>query len=593
VSFYEEETAYGSVYNRRVAGRLAGYLRPYWLQVAASVVMMLAVALLELVPVLIVRTAIDDHIAVSEVDGLGMLAIIFLAALVITFVLRYAQMYLMAWVGQRMMVDLRMELFTHIQRLSVAFFDRNPVGRVVIRLTGDVQQIEMVISQGVIQILTNMLIVVAIVVAMFALHFQLSLVLMAFVVPLIILVQRFAAAQREAFREQRIWMARINAYLNELITGVTIIQLFNRQRKNLEYFDHRNTGALGANMRVLFWYAAFEPTVVLFNALTTGVIIWFAGGAVLEGSLTLGTLVAFLAFMQRFFWPVRELTERYTMLQGAMASAERIFGVIDEPEEVKDIQGAGTLEQVRGEIRFDHVWFAYQPDNWVLKDVSFTIRPGEKVAVVGATGAGKSTMVALLSRFYDVQQGAILVDGVPIRDLQQRWLRRHVGTMLQDPWVFTDTIEENIRLRDRSISGEQIRAAARAVGASTFIERLPEGYGTLLAERGANLSTGQKQLLALARVAAFNPEIVLVMDEATASIDPETEAIIQRGLAEVMAGRTAIIIAHRLNTIRAVDRIIVLHLGEVVEDGSHDELMALDGIYARLYELQYRVQNAP
>ncbi|MDA0270440.1 MAG: ABC transporter ATP-binding protein [Chloroflexi bacterium] len=593
MSFYEEETAYGSVYNRRVAGRLTGYLRPYWLQVAASVVMMLAVALLELVPVLIVRTAIDDHIAVSEVDGLGMLAIIFLGALVITFVLRYVQMYLMAWVGQRMMVDLRMELFTHIQRLSVAFFDRNPVGRVVIRLTGDVQQIEMVISQGVIQILTNMLIVVAIVVAMFALHFQLSLILMAFVVPLIILVQRFAAAQREAFRDQRIWMARINAYLNELITGVTIIQLFNRQRKNLEYFDHRNTGALAANMRVLFWYAAFEPTVVLFNAITTGVIIWFAGGAVLEGSLTLGTLVAFLAFMQRFFWPVRELTERYTMLQGAMASAERIFGVIDEPEEVTDIEGAGTLEEVRGEIRFDHVWFAYHPDNWVLKDVSFTIQPGEKVAVVGATGAGKSTMMALLSRFYDVQQGAILVDGVPIRDLQQRWLRRHVGTMLQDPWVFTDTIEENIRLRDRSISGEQIRAAARAVGASTFIERLPEGYGTLLAERGANLSTGQKQLLALARVAAFNPEIVLVMDEATASIDPETEAIIQRGLAEVMAGRTAIIIAHRLNTIRAVDRIIVLHLGEVVEDGSHDELMALDGIYARLYELQYRVQSAP
>ena len=593
MSFYEEETAYGSVYNRRVAGRLTGYLRPYWLQVAASVVMMLAVALLELVPVLIVRTAIDDHIAVSEVDGLGMLAIIFLGALVITFVLRYVQMYLMAWVGQRMMVDLRMELFTHIQRLSVAFFDRNPVGRVVIRLTGDVQQIEMVISQGVIQILTNMLIVVAIVVAMFALHFQLSLILMAFVVPLIILVQRFAAAQREAFRDQRIWMARINAYLNELITGVTIIQLFNRQRKNLEYFDHRNTGALAANMRVLFWYAAFEPTVVLFNAITTGVIIWFAGGAVLEGSLTLGTLVAFLAFMQRFFWPVRELTERYTMLQGAMASAERIFGVIDEPEEVTDIEGAGTLEEVRGEIRFDHVWFAYHPDNWVLKDVSLTIQPGEKVAVVGATGAGKSTMMALLSRFYDVQQGAILVDGVPIRDLQQRWLRRHVGTMLQDPWVFTDTIEENIRLRDRSISGEQIRAAARAVGASTFIERLPEGYGTLLAERGANLSTGQAQLLALARVAAFNPEIVLVMDEATASIDPETEAIIQRGLAEVMAGRTAIIIAHRLNTIRAVDRIIVLHLGEVVEDGSHDELMALDGIYARLYELQYRVQSAP
>lgn len=593
MSFYEEESAYGKVYDRRVAGRLIGYLRPYSLQVTASLLMMFAVAILELVPVLLVRTAIDNHIGQGRTDDLPVLALLFLAVLAVTFILRYAQMYLMAWVGQRMMVDLRMELFTHIQRLAVAFFDRNPVGRVVIRLTGDVQQIEMVISQGVIQILTNMLIVVAIVVAMFVLDWTLALVLMLFVVPLVYLVQRFAQAQREAFGDQRIWMARINAYLNELITGVTIIQLFNRQRQNLSYFTDRNKGALEANMRVLFWYAAFEPTVVLFNAITTGVIIWFGGRGVLEDSITLGTLVAFLAFMQRFFWPVRELSERYTMLQGAMASAERIFGVIDEPEEVTDIPGATTLEEVRGEIRFDHVWFAYNEPNWVLKDVSFSIAPGEKVAIVGATGAGKSTMMALLSRFYDVQGGAILVDGVPIRDLQQRWLRRHVGTMLQDPWVFTDTIEENIRLRDRSISAEQIRAAARAVGASTFIERLPEGYGTMLAERGNNLSTGQKQLLALARVAAFNPEIVLVMDEATASIDPETEAIIQRGLNEVMAGRTAIIIAHRLNTIRAVDRIIVLHQGEVVEDGSHEALIALDGIYARLYELQYRVQSAP
>ncbi|PKN82100.1 MAG: antibiotic ABC transporter ATP-binding protein [Chloroflexi bacterium HGW-Chloroflexi-9] len=593
MSFYEEESAYGKVYDRRVAGRLIGYLRPYGLQVIASLLMMFAVAILELVPVLLVRTAIDDHIGQGRTDDLPVLALIFMAVLGVTFVLRYAQMYLMAWVGQRMMVDLRMELFTHIQRLAVAFFDRNPVGRVVIRLTGDVQQIEMVVSQGVIQILTNTLMVIAIVIAMFALDWKLALLLMLFVVPLIYLVQRFAKAQREAFRDQRVWMARINAYLNELITGVTIIQLFNRQRQNLSYFTERNKGALGANMRVLFWYAAFEPTVVLFNAITTGVIIWFGGRGVLEDSITLGTLIAFLAFMQRFFWPVQQLSERYTMLQGAMASAERIFGVIDEPEEVTDIPGAGTLEAVRGEIRFDHVWFAYGEPNWVLKDVSFSIAPGEKVAIVGATGAGKSTMMALLSRFYDVQRGAILVDGVPIRDLQQRWLRRHVGTMLQDPWVFTDTIEENIRLRDRSISAEQIRVAARAVGASTFIERLPEGYGTMLAERGANLSTGQKQLLALARVAAFNPEIVLVMDEATASIDPETEAIIQRGLNEVMAGRTAIIIAHRLNTIRAVDRIIVLHQGEVVEDGSHEELMALDGIYARLYELQYRVQSAP
>jgi len=273
-----------------------------------------------------------------------------------------------------------------------------------------------------------------------------------------------------------------------------------------------------------------------------------------------------------------------------MASAERIFGVLDEPHEVLDPEGATAPIEVHGEIRFDHVSFAYNEGNWVLKDVDFTIPPGQKVAIVGATGAGKSTMMALLSRFYDVQQGAILVDGQPITNLPQRWLRRNVGVMLQDPWIVSDTVEENIRLRDPEISSEQIRIAAEAVGAAKFIERLPDGYQTVLAERGANLSTGQKQLIALARVAAFNPGIVLVMDEATASIDPETEEIIQAGLGRVMAGRTAIIIAHRLNTIRAVDRIIVLHLGEVIEDGSHDELMALNGVYARLYELQYQAQ---
>lgn len=592
MSFYEEEETIGKVYDARIAGRLLSYLKPYRLQVAVSLFMMFLVAGLELVPILLVRRAIDGQIRENRTDELGLLAILMFAALLSIFLLRFAQMYLMWWVGQRFMVDLRMQLFTHIQRMSVSFFDRNPVGRLVTRLTGDVQQIEMVISQGVVQILTNVLMVSAIVVVLYVLNWQLALIMTAFLIPLVYLVRIFAAAQRQAFRDQRMWMARINAYLNELITGVSIIQLFNRQRRNMEYFDQRNRGALEANLRVLFWYAIFEPTVVLFNAVTTATILWYAGVGALDGAVSMGTLVAFMFFMQRFFWPIRELSERYTMLQGAMASAERIFGVLDEPEEVVDEKGARELEGVLGEIRFDGVSFAYNPGNWVLKGVDFTIPAGQKVAIVGATGAGKSTMMALLSRFYDVQQGEIHVDGVPIRELRQRWLRRHVGVMLQDPWVVSDTVEENIRLRDRSITTEQIHAAAEAVGAHSFIERLPEGYRTVLAERGANLSTGQKQLIALARVAAFNPAIVLVMDEATASIDPETEDIIQRGLNRVMAGRTAIIIAHRLNTIRAVDRIIVLHLGEVVEDGTHDELLALGGIYARLYELQYQVQAA-
>ena len=590
MSFYEEEETIGKVYDRRIAGRLLSYLRPYGPQVAIATALMIVVAAFEIAPILLVRYAIDEQIRQGRTDELGFVVLIFLATLLAGFMLRFVQMYLTWWVGQRLMVDLRMQLFSHIQHLSVAYFDRNPVGRLVTRLTGDIQQIEMVISQGIIQIMTNLLMVTAIVVVLYALNWWLALIMTVFVVPLIYLVRLFAQAQRQAFRDQRMWMARINAYLNELITGVAIIQLFNRQRRNMEYFDQRNSGALEANLRVLFWYAVFEPTVVIFNAVTVSAIIWVGGGASLEGAVSIGTLVAFISFMQRFFWPIRELSERYTMIQGAMASAERIFGVLDQPEEVIDEEGAVPLDGVRGDIRFEHVWFAYEPENWVLKDVDFTIPAGQKVAIVGATGAGKSTTMALLSRFYDVQRGAITVDGTPIRSLPQRWLRRHVGVMLQDPWIVSDTVEENIRLRDTSISTEQIHAAAEAVGASKFIERLPDGYQTVLAERGANLSTGQKQLIALARVAAFNPEIVLVMDEATASIDPETEETIQTGLDRVMAGRTALIIAHRLNTIRAVDRIIVLHLGEVVEDGSHDELIALGGIYARLYELQYQVQ---
>ena len=588
MSFYDDESAIGKVYDRRLTKRLAHYVRPYVTPLVIAVFLMIAVAVLELVPILIVRYTIDQQIDKGLTDRLPLLAFWYVAALLVSFVIRYLQGYLMAWVGQRVVVDMRMELFRHIQRMSISFFDRNPVGRLVVRLTADVQQIEAVISQGLVQIFTNLLMVSAIVVAMFVLDWRLATIMTLFVVPLIWLVKIFAAAQRDAFRDQRVWIARINAYLNEIISGVAIVQLFNSQRRNQENFDERNRGNLDSNLRVLFWYAVFEPTVVLFGALTTGAILWYGGARVTDDVLSLGTLVAFIAFMQRFFWPIRELAERFTMLQGAMASAERIFGILDQPEEVVDADDAQPLDQVRGGIRFKHVWFAYQDEHWILRGLDFSIAPGEKVAIVGATGAGKSTMMSLLSRFYDVQQGDILIDGVSVRALPQRWLRRHVGIMLQDPWIYTDSVAENIRLRDTSISLEQVRAAAQAVGADKFVAALPGQYQTMLAERGANLSTGQKQLIALARVAAFNPEIVLVMDEATASIDPETEGIIQRGLAEVMVGRTAIIIAHRLNTIRTVDRILVLHHGELAEDGTHDQLLAKGGVYARLHELQFK-----
>jgi len=590
--YYEEESAIGKIYDRRLLSRLWLYVGPYWVQVALAGLLMIVVALLELVPQLILRRAIDGQIVQGRTDELGRLTLLFFGTLGSIFVMRYAQAMLMAYVGQQAMMSLRLDLFSHLQRMAVAFFDRNPVGRLVTRLTNDVQMLDQVLAQGVVQILTNLLMVSAIVVVLFVLDWRLALAMYVLLPALIYAVRRFALSQREGFRDQRVWLARINAYLNELITGVAVIQLFNRQPESMRRFDHRNKGVLEANIRVLFWYAVFEPTVVLFGAVTTGAILWYGGGRALDGTLTLGTLVAFIGYMNRFYWPIRELSERYTTLQSAMASAERIFGVLDEREEIVDVDDPVALAHIEGRIEFRGVWFAYHDENWVLRDVSFTIAPGEKVAIVGATGAGKSTTMALLNRFYDVQRGEILVDGVPIRRYRQRDLRRHVGLMLQDAFVYTDTIEENIRLRDPSITPEQVRRAANAVGAAPFIERTPEGYRTMLAERGANLSTGQKQLLALARVAAFDPEIVLIMDEATASIDPETEAIIQRGIQAVTAGRTTIVIAHRLNTIRAVDRILVLHHGELVEQGTHAELVARDGFYARLYELQYQAQDA-
>ena len=491
MSFYEDEELTVS-FDRTVVTRFWGYMKPYRLWLFLSVISTVALAILEVLPWLLVQRAIDSHVTPKDLDGFNTLVIQFLIILGGIFVLRYSQTWVMMWIGQKIILRMRMELFRHIEYMSASFFDKNPVGRLVTRLTGDIQQIEMVVSQGVVQILSNLLVASAMVAAMYIIYWQLAAVLTLFLIPLILIIRRFAQAQREAFRDQRIWMARIGAYLNEIITGVSVIQLFNRQKKNLQLFDERNQGALHSNMRVLFWFAAFEPVVIIFTAITTASIIWYGGGEIVRGAITLGILVQFLGYMNRFFWPVRDLTERYTMIQGAIASAEKIFAILDTPQGIVDAQNAKPLQRINGKIQFEHVWFAYNHDNWVLRDVSFTINPGEKIAIVGATGAGKSTTMALFSRFYDIEHGEILIDDVPIKSMPQTWLRRNTGIMLQDPWVFTDTITENIRMRDSMISLDVVDAAAKAVGADTFINMLPAGYDTQASERGANFFPWQE-----------------------------------------------------------------------------------------------------
>jgi len=447
---------------------------------------------------------------------------------------------------------------------------------------------------------------VTITIALLALYWHPGLISLC-VMPLVYLTVRwFQTGMRQAYRDIRLRLAIINGYLNENITGMQVVQLFNRERRNFERFDQLNRDHLNANMRSIFYYALFYPVVELFMNICLALVIWFGGRQVLGDALTIGALTAFLTYVQRFFMPIRDLSEKYNILQAAMASSERIFKLLDHAPEVRDPEGLGSGVSGRvttrpqtldpkpgGKVEFRDVWFAYVDEEWVLKDVSFTIEPGETVAFVGATGAGKTSLLSLLSRFYDVQRGQVLLDGTDVREMPQRELRRRVGAVLQDPFLFSGTIASNIRLLDGAITDEQIRAAARAANAAEFIERLPLGYDTEIYERGAGLSMGQRQLIALARAIAFDPDVLLVLDEATANVDSETEGLIQEALQGFMAGRTGIIIAHRLSTIQYADRILVMHRGRLVEQGSHAELLRLNGIYRRLWELQAIEERAP
>lgn len=592
-----EEEVLGKAYDARLMRRLLKYLRPYRWHVALGILLSVLVSLLEAVRPYFTKIAVDVDIAAKDKMGLLMTTMAFFGVLVVRGLLQYANAYLTQWIGQRTIFDLRMEVFEHLQRLSLRFYDKNPIGRMITRVTNDVEVLNEMFSSGIVMVFTDVFTIIGIFYFMFSMNWELALVSLS-VLPLLFYgTFLFRKKAREAYRDVRIQIARINSFMQEHITGMLVDQLFNREKKSFEKFSSINAAHRDANIRSILYYAFFYPGVELIGALAIGLIIWYAGAQVLEGAVTLGTVMAFLQFNEMFWRPIRDLSEKYNILQTAMASSERVFQLLDDRTIIPEPSNPVPLNHVRGEIEFRDVWFAYNlpsdgttSPELVLKGVSFHIKPGETVAIVGHTGAGKTSIINLLSRFYEVQRGEILIDGVNIKNVRSEDLRKHIAVVLQDVFLFSGDIKTNISLGNEAISEDRIHAAARVVGAHRFIEQLPGKYDAEVKERGATLSVGQKQLLSFARALAYNPRI-LVLDEATSSVDTETEKLIQDAIKKLLHGRTSIVIAHRLSTIQNADTIIVLHKGEIREMGTHQELLALNGIYKRLYQLQYKEQE--
>jgi ATP-binding cassette subfamily B multidrug efflux pump len=586
-----EDDSTARAYDRVLARRLLGFLRPYRGLVSLAVLVLLVDSLLELVGPWITKVAIDQHIAVGKLDGLGHLALLYLAVVLAGFGLQYVQFYVMQWVGQQIQFDLRCRLVRHIQSQELGFFDRNPVGRLMTRVMGDVGTLNELFTSGVVAIFGDLLTLVGIVVAMFVLDWRLALVANIVLPALFVISMLFRARVRTTYRLIRARIAALNAFLQEQITGIRVVQLFGREPASAAKFAELNAAHRQAHLQTVGYYALFFPAVEFVSAVATALIIWYGGGRIVQHSLQLGVLVAFLQYAERFFRPISDLSEKYNTFQSAMAASERIFRLLDRSPRLQNPAQPRRLQRARGHLVFDQVQFAYNPEEKVLQDLSFEVQPGERVALVGATGAGKTSILSVLTRLYDIQSGRVLLDGIDIREMDLGDLRRQVGVVLQDAFLFAGSLEHNIRLGDPRITLERVRESAELVHAAPFIERLPGGYAAEMSERGATLSLGQRQLVALARVLAFDPAI-LVLDEATSSIDTQTEIAIRDGVHQVLAGRTALVVAHRLSTIQDCDRILVLHHGRLRESGTHAELLRAGGIYARLYELQFRDQAA-
>lgn len=572
----------------RLMRRLLAYLLPYRARVVLAIALLFAGSLMELAGPYLTKVALDRAVPNRDLALLAWLVAAYVASLVLAFAFGYAQTLLTTWLGQRVMFDLRTELFAHLQRLSLRFFDRNPVGRLMTRVTNDVEALNEAFSSGVVTVFGDVFTLVFILAAMLQLDWRLALVTFAVLPVVAIATTIFRRLIRGAYRDIRVRLARINAYLQEHVGGVRVVQLFGRERPVMDRFAEINRDHLQAHLRSITYYALFFPVIEVLTAVTLGLILWYGGAQTLRGELTVGVVVAFLQYTRRFFRPIQDLSEKYNLLQGAMAASERIFEMMDTEPEVRDSARPMQLPAPgRGEIEFRDVWFRYDDDaEWTLRGVSFRAAPGERVAIVGATGAGKSTIISLLMRFYEPQRGAILFDGVPVDRVPLAELRGRISLVLQDVFLFSEDVARNIRLGSDDISDARVHAAARRVGADRVVERLPGRYAQPLGERGTSLSVGERQLISFARALAFEP-LVLVLDEATSSVDAELEAQIEEALRELMRGRTSLVIAHRLSTVVGADQILVLHHGEIRERGTHAELLRHGGLYARLHELQF------
>jgi len=594
----QEEEILGKAYDARLMRRMLRYLKPYAWYVVVGIALSIVVSAMEAVRPYFVKVAVDVNMAQKDYGGLLRTTLLFLGVMILRGVLQYLNTYLTQWIGQRTIFDLRMEIFSHLQRLGLKFYDRNPIGRLITRVTNDVEVLNDMFSSGIVMVFSDVFTIIGILYFMFSMNWRLALISLS-VLPLLFYgTFLFRKKAREAYREVRVQIARINAFMQEHITGMMVDQVFSREEHSYNRFRDINGLHRDANIKSIFYYALFYPGIDLVGAIAVGLIIWYAGVETIGGGVTIGTVMAFLQFNEMFWRPIRDLSEKYNIMQTAMASSERVFRLLDDTTLIQDSPERAPLHAVRGDIEFRNVWFAYnvpeggaEPE-WVLKNVSFTIRAGETAAFVGHTGAGKTTIISLLSRLYDVQKGEILVDGLDIRNVPQADLRRHIAVVLQDVFLFSGDITTNINLGNSDISEERVRAAARVVGASRFIEQLPGGYHAEVKERGATLSVGQKQLVSFARALAFQPRI-LVLDEATSSVDTETELLIQEAIKKLLFGRTSIVIAHRLSTIQSATKIIVMHKGEIREMGTHQQLLALGGVYYTLYQLQYKDQELP